>query len=136
MRAGESMEKALRECIPNVRIGKILVQRLEDGTAKPQHFYTKYPKDIAQRKVILMDPMLATGGSAMMAIRSLEEAGVNRENIVFINMVGAPEGVKALCQAYPEVRTISCVLDTHLNSAKYIIPGLGDFGDRYFGTDG
>lgn len=136
MRAGESMEKALRECVPNVRIGKILVQRLEDGSAKPQHFYTKYPKDIADRMVILMDPMLATGGSVLMAINSLEQAGVKKENIVFINMVAAPEGVKALCEKYPEIRTISCVLDSHLNSEKYIIPGLGDFGDRYFGTNG
>lgn len=134
MRAGESMEKALRECIPNVRIGKILVQRLEDGTAKPQHFYTKFPLDIAERMVILMDPMLATGGSALMALQSLEKAGVRRENIVFINMVAAPEGVRALCSAYPEVRTVSCVLDSHLNEQKYIVPGLGDFGDRYYGT--
>lgn len=129
------MEKALREVIPNVRIGKILIQRKEDGTAEAQLYYTKFPKDLAERHVLLLDPMLATGGSAICAIEQLVKVGVKEENIVFLNLVAAPEGIEKLLKKYPKIRIVSCALDKSLNELKYILPGLGDFGDRYFGTD-
>lgn len=128
------MEHALRQILPNVRIGKILIQRKDDGSAQPQHYYTKVPNDIAQRKVLLLDPMLATGGSAICAIEELLKKGVQEERITFLNLVAAPEGVKAILSKFPKIKIISCALDEKLNEAKFIIPGLGDFGDRYFGT--
>ena len=128
------MENALRQILPNVRIGKILIQRKEDGSAEAQLFYTKVPQDIASRKVLLLDPMLATGGSAVCAIRELMKMGVPEERITFLNMVAAPEGIREVLTSYPKVRIISCALDDSLNDQKYILPGLGDFGDRYFGT--
>ena len=128
------MENALRQILPNVRIGKILIQRKEDGSAEAQLFYTKVPQDIASRKVLLLDPMLATGGSAVCAIHELMKMGVPEERITFLNMVAVPEGIREVLTHYPKVRIISCALDDSLNDQKYILPGLGDFGDRYFGT--
>ncbi|KAI9033354.1 uracil phosphoribosyltransferase-domain-containing protein [Hyaloraphidium curvatum] len=133
MRAGESMEKGLRDCARSVRIGKILIQRDEE-TALPKLFYDKLPHDIAQRYVFLLDPMLATGGSAVQAIKVLIERGVKEENIIFINLVAAPEGIAYVLSAHPKLTIITAQIDQGLNEKKYIIPGLGDFGDRYFGT--
>ena len=129
------MEHALRQILPNVRIGKILIQRKEDGSAEAQLFYTKVPQDISERTVLLLDPMLATGGSAICAIAELIKMGVKEEHITFLNMVAAPEGIKAVLSVYPKIKIISCALDKELNEQKYILPGLGDVGDRYFGTD-
>ena len=134
VRAGESMETALRQIVPNVRIGKILIQRAEDGTALPHLFYTKLPKDIVVCQVLLLDPMLATGGSAICAVDELVRSGVPEERIIFLNMIAAPEGVAALLKVHPKIKIVSCALDDSLNDQKYIIPGIGDFGDRYFGT--
>ncbi|KAL6050891.1 Uracil phosphoribosyltransferase, synthesizes UMP from uracil [Balamuthia mandrillaris] len=134
VRAGESMEAGLRAVAKSVRIGKILIQRNED-TAEPQLFYVKLPEDIAERWVLLLDPMLATGGSAIRAIEVLLEKGVKEEKIVFLNLIAAPEGIKALSEAYPRVHIVTTALDEKLNDVKFIIPGIGDFGDRYFGTD-
>lgn len=131
MRAGESMEQGLRECCRSVRIGKILIQRDEE-TAKPKLFYAKLPEDIARRYVLLLDPMLATGGSAMKAIEVLLEHKVPQENILFLNILAAPEGINAVCQQFPKIKLISATLDQGLDERRYIIPGLGDFGDRYF----
>ncbi|KAH7827386.1 Uracil phosporibosyltransferase [Monocercomonoides exilis] len=135
IRAGESMENALRQVLPHVRIGKILIQRKEDGSGTCQHFYTKIPKDISHRNVLLLDPMLATGGSAICAIGELLKNGVLEQNILFLNMVAVPEGVKAVLSAYPKIKIVSVALDEGLNEKKYIVPGIGDFGDRYFGTE-
>ncbi|KXS17370.1 PRTase-like protein [Gonapodya prolifera JEL478] len=133
MRAGESMEQGLRECCKGVRIGKILIQRDEE-TAMPTLFYSKLPEDIASRQVLLLDPMLATGGSAHKAIEVLIERGVPEDHIVFVNLVACPEGIKYLLDGYPKLRIVTACVDTCLNEKKYILPGLGDFGDRYFGT--
>eukprot|EP00771_Trimastix_marina_P001539 gnl/Trimastix_PCT/262.p1 GENE.gnl/Trimastix_PCT/262~~gnl/Trimastix_PCT/262.p1 ORF type:complete len:245 (+),score=72.90 gnl/Trimastix_PCT/262:80-736(+) len=133
IRAGESIEAALRQVCEGVRIGKILIQRDEE-TARPMHFYTKLPKDIGQRHVLLLDPMLATGGSAAKAIEILIDHGVPEQKIVFICMVAAPEGVAAITTRFPKLKIVAAALDSHLNERNYIIPGLGDFGDRYFGT--
>ncbi|KAK2958763.1 putative Uracil phosphoribosyltransferase [Blattamonas nauphoetae] len=135
IRAGESMESALRQICPHCRIGKILIQRSEDGQAVPKLYYTKVPKDIASRQVLLLDPMLATGGSAICAIEELIKLGVPEERILFLNLLATPEGVEAILSRFPSMSICSIALDEKLDEQKYIIPGLGDFGDRYFGTD-
>ncbi|PLW05102.1 hypothetical protein PCANC_19849 [Puccinia coronata f. sp. avenae] len=131
MRAGESMEAGLRECCRSVRIGKILIQRDEE-TALPKLFYEKLPDDIQDRYVLLLDPMLATGGSAIKAIDVLIEHGVPEERILFLNLVAAPEGLANVFSKHPAVKVVSAWVDEGLDDKKYIIPGLGDFGDRYF----
>jgi uracil phosphoribosyltransferase len=131
MRAGESMEQGLRDCCRSVRIGKILIQRDEE-TAQPKLFYDKLPQDIADRYVFLLDPMLATGGSAMMAVDVLLSRGVLQERIVFLNLIAAPEGIRAFNERFPKVRIVTGVIDAELDDRSYIRPGLGDFGDRYY----
>ncbi|KAF7329890.1 Uracil phosphoribosyltransferase [Mycena kentingensis (nom. inval.)] len=131
LRAGEAMEAGLREVCRSVRIGKILIQRDEE-TALPKLFYSKFPQDIASRYVLLLDPMLATGGSAMKAIEVLMEHGVPEERIIFINLISAPEGLRNFCGKYPQVKVITGWIDQGLNERAYIIPGLGDFGERRY----
>lgn len=133
VRAGESMEAGLRAVCKAIKIGKILIQR-DEATALPKLFYSKLPPNVASMTVLLLDPMLATGGSAIEAIKVLVGAGVSVERIVFVNLVCCPEGVRAMHAAFPQVKIVSSALDSHLDDRKYIIPGLGDFGDRYFGT--
>lgn len=133
IRAGEAMETALRSCCRNVRIGKILVQR-DPETAQPRYYLAKLPDDIATRHVLLMDPMLATGGSALVAVDKLLEAGVQEANIIFVNVVAAPEGVRNLLSKHPQIVFCTASLAEGLNEHKYIRRALGDFGDRYFGT--
>ncbi|KAJ3219280.1 Uracil phosphoribosyltransferase, synthesizes UMP from uracil [Dinochytrium kinnereticum] len=129
MRAGEAMEQGLRDCCRSVRIGKILIQRNEE-TALPHLYYSKLPPDIKNRYVLLLDPMLATGGSAKKAVEVLLETGVPEERIF------CPEGIQFLVDAHPKIKIITAEIDASLDERKYIIPGLGDFGCRYFGTDG
>ncbi|KAG9396057.1 Uracil phosphoribosyltransferase [Carpediemonas membranifera] len=134
VRAGESMEKALSNIIQDVRIGKILIQRDEE-TALPVLIYEKLPKDVANRHCLLLDPMLATGGSAMAAVKVLLDHGVKEEHIIFVNLISCPEGIGAFCSAFPKIRVVTGEIDDGLDERKYICPGIGDFGDRYFGTD-
>jgi uracil phosphoribosyltransferase len=134
VRAGESMEAGLRAVAKDVRIGKILIQRQEE-TAEAQLYYVKLPEDIRERHVLLMDPMLATGGSAKRAIQVLLDNGVKEENIIFLNLIAAPEGISAVTSAFPKLHLVISEIDEGLNDKKYIIPGIGDFGDRYFGTE-
>lgn len=133
IRAGEAMETALRSCCRNVRIGKILVQR-DENTALPKYFMAKFPPDVASRHVLLMDPMLATGGSAVMAIGKLVEAGVNQECIIFVNVVASPEGIAHLLTSYPRIQMCTASVAEGLTSQKYIQRSFGDYGDRYYGT--
>jgi len=133
LRAGEAMEAGLREVCRSVRIGKILIQRDEE-TAEAKLFYSKLPDDIAQRYVLLLDPMLATGGSAIKAVEVLKDAGVPEDRIIFINLIAAPEGLKTFCTKYPKARVITGWIDKALNEKAYIIPGLGDFGERRYTT--
>jgi len=135
VRSGGILLEAVRRVLPELKTAKILIQRNEE-TALPMLYYSKLPPNISQLHVVLCDPMLATGGSALMAIEVLKKAGVKEENILFINVVSCPEGLKALADKAPLVRILTCGLDTHLNSAKFIVPGVGDFGDRYYGTFG
>ncbi|KAI0301920.1 uracil phosphoribosyltransferase-domain-containing protein [Multifurca ochricompacta] len=131
LRAGEAMEQGLREVCRSVRIGKILIQRDEDTTL-PKLFYSKLPQDIAQRYVLLLDPMLATGGSAMKAVEVITEHGVAEDRIVFINLISSPQGLKTFSTRYPAVKVITGWIDEGLNDRAYIVPGLGDFGERRY----
>ncbi|KAF7727857.1 hypothetical protein EC973_006970 [Apophysomyces ossiformis] len=127
MRAGESMEQGLRECCRSVRIGKILIQRDEE-THKPKLYYAKLPKDIASRYVLLLDPMLATGGSAMQAVQVLLDNKVQEDRIIFLNLLASPEGIDAFVKRFPKVKIVAGEVDAGLDENKYIIPGCGDFG--------
>jgi len=131
LRAGEAMEAGLREVCRSVRIGKILIQRDEE-TAEAKLFYSKLPEDISSRYVLLLDPMLATGGSAIKAVEVLTEHGVPEDRIIFINLIACPEGINSLCTRYPALRMITGWIDEGLNEKAYIIPGLGDFGERRY----
>ncbi|KAJ4467867.1 armadillo/beta-catenin/plakoglobin [Lentinula aciculospora] len=131
LRAGEAMEAGLREVCRSVRIGKILIQRDEE-TMQPKLFYSKFPQDIAKRYVLLLDPMLATGGSAIKAVDVLMENGVPEDRIIFINLISSPEGLKTFCEKFPRLKVITGWIDQGLNEKAYIIPGLGDFGERRY----
>jgi len=136
LRSGESMENALRSLIRNVKFGKILIQRDENDPNKtPKLYYSKLPNNIHSYSVILLDPMLATGGSARSAIKVVIDAGVKEENIVFMNLVSCPEGINSVFKEYPNITIVTSMIDEGLNSNKYILPGIGDFGDRFYGTD-
>lgn len=134
LRAGEAMEAGLRECCRSVRIGKILIQR-DEATAQPKLFYAKLPKDINDRWVLLLDPMLATGGSAMQAMQVLLDHGVRPDRILFLNVLASPEGLQAVYKRFPQIKVISAWVDESLDSKSYIRPGLGDFGDRYYSAN-
>ncbi|KAI9716298.1 MAG: Uracil phosphoribosyltransferase, synthesizes UMP from uracil [Chrysothrix sp. TS-e1954] len=117
MRAGESMEQGLRDCCRSVRIGKILIQR-DENTSKPHLFYEKLPTDIANRWVLLLDPMLATGGSALMAVEVLIKHGVPEEHILFLNLIASPEGVSNFAKRFPKLRVVTAFIDQGLDSNK------------------
>lgn len=138
LRAGESMERILREMCRGIRIGKILVQRneaSEDKSPDARFNYSKMPKDVDQRRVFLLDPMCATGGSAAKAVEILiNEYNVEEENIIFLNLVSSPFGLKRFTTQFPKIQIVTAAIDDQLDEARFIVPGLGDFGDRYFGT--
>lgn len=133
LRAGLGMVDGMLLLMPAAKVGHIGMFRDEE-TLQPQEYFFKMPQDIEEREVIVVDPMLATGGSAIMAIDSLVKRNVKAESIRFVCLVAAPEGVKALQDAYPEVDIFTGALDERLNEDGYILPGLGDAGDRLFGT--
>lgn len=135
IRAGDSLLDCFLKIVPEAQVGKILIQR-DEATAEPMLFYNKLPTSIETNKmIVLVDPMLATGGSAKKAIEILIDKGVLIENIVFLNVVSCPEGIDMLITSFPNLRIITAEIDVQLNEKAYIIPGLGDFGDRYFGTN-
>jgi len=134
MRAGESMEIALREVCKDIRIGKILIQS-SPITLDPEMIYCKLPPNIATRYVLLMDPLIGTGATAMMAIRVLLDHNVPEENIFFLTLIAAPTGINTLAYAFPSVKIITTSIDDCLNEKYFILPGAGNFGDRYFGTE-
>ena len=117
--------------IPNAKIGHIGLYRDEE-TLEPHKYYYKVPRDIANREVIIVDPMLATGGSAVDAIKMIKADGVKK--IKFLCMIAAPEGIERVQKEYPDVQIFAASLDEKLNEKGYILPGLGDAGDRIFGT--
>jgi len=131
LRAGNGLLDGVLELIPLARVGFVGLYRDEE-TLKPVQYYYKVPGDLAERPVIVVDPMLATGNSSAAAIDLLKESGAR--DIRFLCLVAAPEGVARMKKAHPDVRIVSAALDTHLNAQGYIVPGLGDAGDRMFGT--
>eukprot|EP01036_Dinobryon_divergens_P032629 gene32628-42263_t len=133
IRAGDSMLDAFMAIAPEASVGKILIQRDEE-TSLPILFYSKLPPSISTKKVVLLDPMLATGGSAKCAVDVLLKNGVPESNIYFFNVVSCPAGIASLTSAYPSMKIITGCIDEGLNEKNYIIPGLGDYGDRYYGT--
>ena len=131
-RAGQSMVHAFLEVVPQAVIGSVLIQRDEE-TAQPKLFYRKFPPKLPAYAVIL-DPMLATAGSAVLTVDILMEAGYDPENIYFMGVVAAREGFDRLAERIGLDHITVAAIDPELNSRKYIVPGLGDYGDRYFGT--
>ena len=131
LRAGLGMVDQMVALIPSAKIGHIGLYR-DPETHKPVEYYCKLPEDIANRQVFVVDPMLATGGSARGAPDFPNEYGC--KNIIMMNIIGAPEGVKAVQEAHPDVEIYLAALDEKLNEHAYIVPGLGDAGDRIFGT--
>lgn len=136
IRSGDALLEIVRECLPSVSVGKILIQRNEKSKDKEAIlYYSKMPPGIEHMNVLLCDPMLATGGSAKAAIDCLvDKYHVKKERIIFANMITCPEGLKNMAEWYPEIKIISAVVDEGLNDEKYIVPGLGDYGDRFFNT--
>jgi len=158
IRSGESMENALRACCKGIKIGKILVHRhgahrFSDMGISPIHrtsnvgpdvlgtsvdlpcnelIYEKLPMDVADRYVMLMDPILGTGNTAQRAIQVLLEKGVEENKIFFLNLIAAPEGIQRICENFPGVTLITSEIDERVNERFQVVPGVGEFGDRYF----
>ena len=131
LRAGLGMVDNMVALIPSAKIGHIGLYR-DPASHKPVEYYCKLPEDIESRQVYVVDPMLATGGSAVAAINFLKQHGC--KNIIMMNIIGAPEGVAVVQKAHPDVEIYLAALDEKLNENGYIVPGLGDAGDRIFGT--
>jgi uracil phosphoribosyltransferase len=131
LRAGIGMLDGVLSLIPVARVGFIGLYRNED-TLEPVEYYVKLPADIAEREVLLLDPMLATGNSTAAAVATLKEAGAAQ--ITLIALIAAPEGVAHIEHDHPDVRIVVASIDSHLNEKGYIVPGLGDAGDRLYGT--
>jgi len=143
IRSGESMENALRACCKGVKIGKILVHRTkasEDAAVlgtSPDHpsnelVYEKLPLDVGDRYVMLMDPILGTGNTASRAIDVLLSKGVPEEKIFFLTIIAAPDGIQRICRTFPGVTLITSEIDHAINKSYQVVPGVGEFGDRYF----
>jgi len=131
LRAGLGMVDGISDLIPNARIGHIGIYR-DHATLKPMTYYSKFPENISESIVMVLDPMLATGGSSSDAIKILKEQGARSIKLVCI--VGAPEGIERITREHPDVQIYIAGLDEKLNNNGYIVPGLGDAGDRLFGT--
>ena len=131
LRAGLGLVDGVLRMVPSARVGHIGMYRDEE-TLEPHPYFCKMPKDIAERDIMIVDPMLATGGSAVAAIDFLKKHGCR--NIIMMNIIGCPEGIKAVQEAHPDVEIFLAAVDEKLNEHAYIVPGLGDAGDRIFGT--
>jgi uracil phosphoribosyltransferase len=131
LRAGLGMAEAVLQMLPHARVGHVGLQR-DEQTAIASQYYSKLPPGIAGSTALIVDPMLATGGSAIAAIKVLQQAGV--QDIRLVCIIAAPEGIAAVEAAYPALPIFTPVIDRELNKQKFILPGLGDFGDRLYGT--
>lgn len=133
LRAGLGMVDGMLRIIPSAKVGHVGLYR-DPVTLQPVEYYCKLPQDICDRDLIVLDPMLATGGSAIAAIQFLKNKGATPANIKFVCLIAAPEGVQAVKEEHPDVDIYVASLDERLNEDAYIVPGLGDAGDRLFGT--
>ncbi len=133
LRAGLGMVDGMLKIIPSARVGHVGLYR-DPETLLPVEYYCKLPQDIAERELIVLDPMLATGGSVIAAIQFLKDKGANPENIKLVCLIGARPGIEAVMEEHPDVDIYLAALDEELNEDAYIVPGLGDAGDRLFGT--
>lgn len=131
LRAGNGLLEGMLDLIPDARVGHIGLYR-DHATLKPVQYYLKLPEAIGERDVIVVDPMLATGNSSIVAVEMLKEAGARR--MKFMCLLAAPEGVAAFEAAHPDVPVFTAAIDRQLNEQGYILPGLGDAGDRIYGT--
>ena len=131
LRAGLGMVDGILTLIPAAKVGHVGLYR-DPETLMPVEYYCKLPEDIGERDVMIVDPMLATGGSAAAALGFLRQRGAN--SVRLLSIIAAPEGIEAVTQADPGVKVYVCAVDSHLNDHGYIVPGLGDAGDRLFGT--
>ena len=131
LRAGNGLLDGVLELIPSARVGFVGLYR-DEKTLKPVQYYFKVPTELEDRLVIAVDPMLATGNSSVAAIDLLKKAGAT--NIRFLCLLASPEGIKRMKDAHPDVPIVTAAIDSHLNEKGYIVPGLGDAGDRMFGT--
>jgi len=134
LRAGETMEESLKEVCRGIRVGKILIQTSKD-TGEPMLHYLRLPKDIKNYRVILMDATVATGAAAMMAIRVLLDHDIPEENITLVSLLMAESGVHTIAYAFPKVTIVTTAVDPEINEKFHVLPGIGNFGDRYFGTE-
>ncbi|MEO1237964.1 MAG: uracil phosphoribosyltransferase [Planctomycetota bacterium] len=133
LRAGLGLADGMLRLLPGAQVGHIGMARNE-ATLEPEWYYEKLPPNVADGPVLIADPMLATGGSAVAAVDLLKQRGCKR--LTFVGVLAAPEGLRALAEAHPDVPIVVAGIDRGLNDHGYIVPGLGDAGDRYFGTDG
>ncbi|KAI9035351.1 uracil phosphoribosyltransferase [Aspergillus affinis] len=134
LRAGASMEHALRSTwMGPLSLGHILIQR-DEQTSKAQLYYSKLPQHIKDDVVLLLEPMLATGGSVIKAVQSLKDYDVPEASIVLVNVVASKKGLDVVSTTFPELNIVSAAVDSDLTAENYISPGVGDFGDRYYGT--
>jgi uracil phosphoribosyltransferase len=134
MRSGDALLETFVKHFPDATISKILIQR-EEMTATPHFKYMKFSPTIGKNsKVVITEPMIATGGTLSIAIQFLKEKGVKEENIIIASICTCPEGLLILNENFPNINVVMSTMDNHLNENKYIVPGIGDFGDRYYGT--
>ncbi len=133
LRAGDGLLGPMLELVPSARVGQIGLAR-DEVTLEPTKYFFKVPNDIANRLNVVLDPMLATGHSAIRAVQEMKDAGA--KDLRFVCLLAAPEGIKAFTEAHPDVPVVTASIDEKLNEKAYIVPGLGDAGDRIFGTKG
>lgn len=133
LRAGLALLYPFMKLFPSSPVGFVGLQRDEE-TALPIPYYEKLPSIEPSDAVVILDPMIATGGSGREVIKTLKSKGVIENNIIYAGIIAAPEGIKAIKEIAPKMQVVCIEIDTHLNDKKFIMPGLGDFGDRYFGT--
>ncbi|MBC7631519.1 uracil phosphoribosyltransferase [Aeromicrobium sp.] len=135
VRAGESLESELWAVVPGVRVGKILIQR-DKSTAQPRLYYSHLPPNMEHQHVLLLEPMLATGGSLLAALDVLASAGTPSSRVIAVNLLSSPPGLARVMEEHPDLTVVTSSVEQELDDNAFMVPGIGDFGDRYFGTDG
>ena len=134
VRAGETMEQGLRSVVKDIPIGKLLIQS-DPSTGEPKLHFCILPEDITERYVFVMDASIATGAAALMAIRVILDHGVPQDRIIFLALIATKQGIHTVLHAFPKVKIVTSEIDPELNSSFHMVPGFGNFGDRYFGTE-